>query len=164
MERVTRQIVDHGWHGWAVRWQVPLALALAEEGRGDEALDWLRAAVRLAAPEHYVRDFVDAGPALQPLLRDLMRSRDPVDRDFIRGVLDDHAEGEASTALVETLTDRQMDVLRELASGRSNREIADALYLAEGTVKAHVHQITAKLLARNRTEAVARARALGLLG
>jgi DNA-binding NarL/FixJ family response regulator len=65
--------------------------------------------------------------------------------------------------LVVPLSDRELDVLRLLADGRSNREIAGALFLAEGTVKNHVTNVLAKLGARDRTQAALRARALDLL-
>ena len=64
---------------------------------------------------------------------------------------------------VVPLSDRELDVIRLLADGRSNREIAAALFLAEGTVKNHVTNVLAKLGARDRTQAALRARELGLL-
>jgi DNA-binding NarL/FixJ family response regulator len=65
--------------------------------------------------------------------------------------------------LVVPLSDRELDVVRLLSQGRSNREIAAALFLAEGTVKNHVTNVLGKLGARDRTQAALRARALGLL-
>ena len=65
--------------------------------------------------------------------------------------------------LVVPLSERELDVLRLLAEGRSNREIAATLFLAEGTVKNHVTNVLAKLNARDRTQAALRAHALGLL-
>ena len=65
--------------------------------------------------------------------------------------------------LVAPLSDRELDVVRLLAQGRSNREIAAALYLAEGTVKNHVTNVLGKLGARDRTQAALRARDLDLL-
>ena len=65
--------------------------------------------------------------------------------------------------LVVPLSDRELDVLRLLADGRSNREIATALFLAEGTVKNHVTNVLGKLGARDRTQAALRSRALDLL-
>jgi DNA-binding NarL/FixJ family response regulator len=65
--------------------------------------------------------------------------------------------------LVVPLSDRELDVVRLLAEGASNREIAGALFLAEGTVKNHVTNVLAKLGARDRTQAALRARALDLL-
>ncbi|GAA1370568.1 response regulator [Catellatospora chokoriensis] len=65
--------------------------------------------------------------------------------------------------LVVPLSERELEVLRLLADGRSNREIAAVLFLAEGTVKNHVSGVLAKLDARDRTQAALRARALGLL-
>jgi DNA-binding NarL/FixJ family response regulator len=64
---------------------------------------------------------------------------------------------------VVPLSEREREVLRQLADGRSNREIAAKLFLAEGTVKNHVTNVLAKLGARDRTQAALRARALGLL-
>ena len=73
------------------------------------------------------------------------------------------APGPASQPLVDPLTDRELEVLRQLAAGKSNREIARAVFLSEGTVKNHVTSILAKLGARDRTQAALRAAALGLL-
>ncbi|HLU56006.1 MAG TPA: response regulator transcription factor [Pseudonocardia sp.] len=72
-------------------------------------------------------------------------------------------ERPAAQPLVVPLSERELDVLRLLADGRSNREIAGELFLAEGTVKNHVTNVLSKLGARDRTQAALRARALGLL-
>jgi DNA-binding CsgD family transcriptional regulator len=64
---------------------------------------------------------------------------------------------------LEPLSQRELEVLRLLATGRSNREIATELYVATGTVKAHLNNIFRKLEARSRLEAVTRARDLRLL-
>jgi ATP/maltotriose-dependent transcriptional regulator MalT len=65
--------------------------------------------------------------------------------------------------LIEPLTEREKEVFELLASGRTNREIAADLFVTVGTIKAHTSNIYAKLQARNRAEALARARELGLL-
>ena len=76
-----------------------------------------------------------------------------------------YKEKPTSTApLVEPLTEREAEVFKLLASGLTNREIAADLYVTVGTIKAHTSNIYAKLQARNRAEALARARELGLLG
>jgi DNA-binding NarL/FixJ family response regulator len=77
--------------------------------------------------------------------------------------LPEPAAGPAPQPLVDPLTDRELEVLRHLAAGKSNREIAKAVFLTEGTVKNHVTSILAKLGARDRTQAALRASALGLL-
>ena len=69
----------------------------------------------------------------------------------------------ASPGLVEPLTDRELEVLRLIAAGRSNQRIAHDLVVALNTVKKHVTHILGKLGAANRTEAAARARQLGLI-
>jgi DNA-binding NarL/FixJ family response regulator len=77
--------------------------------------------------------------------------------------LPEEGVGPARQPLVVPLSDRELEVLRLLADGGSNREIAGALFLAEGTVKNHVTNVLAKLGARDRTQAALRARALGLV-
>jgi DNA-binding NarL/FixJ family response regulator len=77
--------------------------------------------------------------------------------------LPDAAQEPRPQPLVVPLSDRELGVLRLLADGLSNREIAAELFLAEGTVKNHVTNVLAKLGARDRTQAALRARALGLL-
>lgn len=65
--------------------------------------------------------------------------------------------------LAEPLSERELEILRLLAAGDSNKEIAAALFIAEGTVKNHVTNILGKLDARDRTQAALRGRALGLI-
>ena len=154
-------------------------LALACERRGDtgEALDHLEHALALAEPEGFVRLFVDEGPPMAALLSGLLRRRrEDVSRngesvEYAAELLGRFAvetsggEGAQAAPLpgLEPLSERELEVLRLLAAGRSNPQIARELYLAVGTVKSHVHRIYGKLLVRNRTEAVARSRELGLL-
>ncbi len=69
----------------------------------------------------------------------------------------------AGQALVEPLSQRELEVLHLIALGRTNQEIARQLIVAPGTVKAHTASIYRKLDVANRTEAVARARQLGIL-
>ncbi len=75
----------------------------------------------------------------------------------------DDGVGSRPQPLVSPLSERELAVVRLLAQGRSNREIAGELFLAEGTVKNHVTNVLTKLDARDRTQAALRARALGLL-
>jgi DNA-binding NarL/FixJ family response regulator len=77
--------------------------------------------------------------------------------------LPDAAAAPRPQPLVVPLSERELAVVRLLADGASNREIAAALFLAEGTVKNHVTNVLAKLGARDRTQAALRARALDLL-
>jgi DNA-binding NarL/FixJ family response regulator len=65
--------------------------------------------------------------------------------------------------LVEPLSARELEILGLIATGASNKEIADQLFIAEGTVKNHVTHILGKLGVRDRTQAALKARELGLL-
>ena len=156
--------------------------ALALNGRGDTegALNSSTRALALAEPEGFVRLFVDEGRPMAALLERLIREpRDggthAVAPDGYVGKLLEHLALEAPPPSdggprrrpvpgLEPLSEREVEVLELVAAGRSNAEIADELYLSVGTVKAHVHHIFGKLLVRNRSQAVARARELRLLG
>src|SRR6266571_8090871 len=161
--------------------------ALANQIQGDiaAALVPLERALTLAEPEGYVRIFVDEGPPMAVLLAKLPeRSRKrpraastnvPLAyierlRALLRG---ERVQESTSTAapsapttaqpLLDPLTERELEVLRLIAAGHSNREIAARLVLALSTVKSYVNTIYGKLQVESRTQAVARARALHLL-
>jgi DNA-binding NarL/FixJ family response regulator len=68
----------------------------------------------------------------------------------------------SSKTVVEHLTEREREILAQVAQGASNRQIAEELFLAEGTVKNHVSNILSKLAVRDRTQAALRAKELGL--
>ena len=86
---------------------------------------------------------------------------------WLDAILSLAAFGDASAtsqeSLIEVLSERELEVLRLVALGKSNQQIADELALATGTVKKHLNNIFGKLNAQNRTECVARARELNLL-
>lgn len=112
----------------------------------DVTLDQLTGAVRVLA---------GGGTLVQPSITDqLLRA--------VRSGVADPADGDGAPA--QELTDRELEVLRLVAAGYSNREIAHALFLAEGTVKNHVSTVLLKLGTRDRTRAVLRALHLGVLG
>ena len=127
----------------------------------------------MAEPEGYVRTFVDEGPAMATLLSEVLRvrQRGPLAPDIpayylrkLLAALDQDASHIAPDAeLPEPLSEREMEVLALLAAGKSNRQIAKELFVALSTVKTHIKNIYTKLDAHNRTQAVSRARELGLL-
>jgi ATP/maltotriose-dependent transcriptional regulator MalT len=73
------------------------------------------------------------------------------------------AERQSQAAAVEELTKREVAILKRLESGLSNKEIAEAIFISEGTLKWHLHNVYGKLDVKNRSGAMTRARALGIL-
>ncbi len=142
--------------------------ALACECQGDRAgaLTSLERALRLAEPEGYVRLFADLGLPMARLLQEA-RARHVlpgyVDRLLAAFSVVLPQQAPARRALPEPLSHREREVLRLIAAGLTNSEIADALFISPETVKKHTGSIFGKLGVGNRTEAAARARALGLL-
>ena len=136
-------------------------------------------ALTLAGPEGYIRTFVDEGDTLQSLLLALanrLRRRAVPGQESTPGLLaytekllaafappPSAAPPLKSTLLVEPLSQRELEVLRLIALGLSNREIAGKLVVGAGTVKTHINNIYRKLDVASRTQAVARARELSLL-
>ncbi len=154
------------------RWQISARLlqAIVADRLGDRqsALDLIAGAIGLAAPQGYVRAFLQEGPRVLTLLPKL---RD-VDPGFVDKILLDAGslaedQGDPLTLaplhLIEPLTGREMEVLHLIAAGYSNRDIAERLVIAVGTVKRHINNVYSKLQVGRRTEAVARAREMGIV-
>ena len=155
------------------------ALALAAIGEEASAVAALAGALTLACPEGYVRVFADEGPPMAALLGRLIAAQREVpaaagvplgclarlQRAFDAGhARPDPGRGAAAIpGIVEPLTAREMEVLGMLAAGRSNQAIAGELVVTLDTVKKHVTHVLGKLGAASRSEAVARARELGLI-
>ena len=120
-----------------------------------------------------MRAFVDEGSPMAVLLRQLasrgMATRARVPRAYVERLLaafePSQVEQPAATEqpLIESISERELEVLRLIATGLSNPEIAQELIIAVGTVKAHSSAIYRKLDARGRTQAVIRARELNLV-
>jgi LuxR family maltose regulon positive regulatory protein len=141
-----------------------LALARAAQGAEERAQVILEEALRLGEPANYVRLFVDLGPPMARLLREA--AVEGIALDYVTRLLAAFAESEQSSqaaGLVEPLSERELEVLRLIAAGLTNREIAEQLVIAYGTAKRHASNIYGKLAVDNRTQAVARARELRLL-
>jgi LuxR family maltose regulon positive regulatory protein len=148
------------------------ALARGIQGEAAGALGALRRALRLAEPGGFVRVFVDAGPELAGLIR--QAAPGAVAPDYARRLSEAFGEPEAATASVpvpsasvhelpEPLSEREVEVLRLIATGLSNADAGRKLFIAPSTVKKHLENIYAKLGTRNRTQAIARAREGGVL-
>lgn len=142
LQALTRRMVD----------DMPAALAALER------------AVTLAEPEGYVRVFADEGPPMASLLR--AAARQGIARDYVRRVLaavsDSEHRGPAEQGLVDPLSDRELEVLRLLATDLSGPDIARELVVSLNTVRTHVKHIYAKLGVNSRRAAVRQAEQLDL--
>ncbi|MDY6878485.1 MAG: LuxR C-terminal-related transcriptional regulator, partial [Chloroflexota bacterium] len=158
--------------------QTLIISALVRSSSGDTkgSLELLDQALGLAEPEGYVLLFLEEGPAVIPLLRAVLNHPPGTDRvkGYARKLLDafpgygkpvaPRARRPVKVAgLVEPLTPRELEVLQLVAAGDSNRTIADKLVITVSAVKKHNSNIFGKLNVNSRTQAIARARQLGLL-
>jgi LuxR family maltose regulon positive regulatory protein len=156
------------------------ALTLHAQGKTEQALKSFIQALTLAEPGDYIRLFVDEGTAIAELLR-LIKSRSLAPNEaYLDKLLTAFSISSPLTVaqapkskmglaqvenfIIEPLSERELEVLQLIAAGLSNREIAQKLVITVGTAKTHANNIYRKLDVRSRTQAVARATELGLVG
>jgi LuxR family maltose regulon positive regulatory protein len=164
------------------------AFALQGKKDSDEALGKLTQALTLAEPGGFIRTFADEGPPLAGLLyealdrgitrgsapeyvRRLLAAFSPVataypapqSHQFPIPVAKGRGQSHTSSPLIESLSDREVEVLQLISEGLTNRQIAERLYLSLNTVKAHTRNIYGKLDVHSRVQAVSRARELAIL-
>jgi LuxR family maltose regulon positive regulatory protein len=145
------------------------ALAKKEDDDWASASADVRHALTIAAPRNYVRVFLDEGRELGALIDRLdmeqLRGTEaaPLARRLQRAMHPPDVQGGAPIGMGEELTKRELSILKRLQSGLSNKEMAEAIFVSEGTLKWHLHNVYGKLNVKNRTGAMTRARALGIL-
>lgn len=155
------------------------AEALHASGEVNQAIERLSRALLLAEPEGYIRLFVDEGVPMARLLAHLhsrRRNDQPGSvgyREKLLALLRAHDEDVSHPAVAiassgmyppgEPLSERELEVLRLITAGYSNREIADRLVIAVSTVKWYINAIYAKLQVESRTKAIAKARELNIV-
>ena len=166
--------------GSAIEILLTQALVYQSQGNRHQALAALERALALAEPECYLRIFVDEGEPMRLLILDFRSTIEKQGHpgihplfDYVNKLLAAFPESmdaipqtkivNQQSKIIEPLTDRELEILRLIAEGHSNAEIGQRLYLALSTVKGHNLRIFDKLQVQNRTEAVARARELGLI-
>jgi LuxR family maltose regulon positive regulatory protein len=178
---VRQQMEAKGWQDERLKVMVLQTVALHLHGERDRAAQVLAEALALAEPGGFIRTFLDEGVPMAALLtkmEDGEMGESPHVKEYIRQLLiafgrqeEAHPSSSAQNQpsplhpqpLVEPLSQRELEILKLIAQGLSNRQIGERLFLALSTVKGHIRIIFDKLQVQNRTEAVARARELGLL-
>ena len=179
LEPLRPQVEAKNWQDERLKVMVLQAVALHAHGDKDRAVQVLGEALALAEPGGFIRLFVDEGEAMRLLILDfrLWIEKQSGDGDHPRnGYVDKLLAAFAQPApmppskirhlkyeMVEPLSQRELEILELIAQGLSNREIGARLFLALNTVKGHNRRIFDKLQVQRRTEAIARARELGLL-
>ncbi|MFY9571030.1 MAG: LuxR C-terminal-related transcriptional regulator, partial [Blastocatellia bacterium] len=171
LEPLRRQAEAKGWEDERLKVMVLQGLAHHAHGENDKAVQLLGDALALAEPGGFIRLFVDEGTPMAHLLSEAAAHR--IMPDYVGKLLavfeaeeqksEDKTHVSPAQPLIEPLSQRELEVLRLIAQGLSNREICERLFLALSSVKGHNLKIFGKLQVQRRTEAVARARELGLL-
>jgi LuxR family maltose regulon positive regulatory protein len=156
--------------GRQIEFHLLRAAALAGQKRLPEALELIQHSLALGEPEGYLRSFLDVGEPVRELLAAYLRTDAPAHKLYTQKVLAAFSASSGGTSkapqqgsLIEPLSERELEVLHLMALGKTNQEIATQLIVAAGTIKAHAANIYRKLDVANRTEAVTRARLLGIL-
>ncbi len=183
-----KQMEAKGWKDEQLRALVLQAVALHAHGEKDQAVQLLGDALALAEPGGFIRLFVDQGEAMRLLILDFRAWMEKQAREvhkpiaYMDKLLAAFAQRvpvqqlkvsnptrlrsgdyRQKSTLQEPLSQRESEILKLIAQGLPNREIGERLFLALDTVKGHNRRIFDKLQVQRRTEAIARARELGLL-
>jgi LuxR family maltose regulon positive regulatory protein len=158
-----------GWEDERLKVMISLVVALDASMENENALKMLAIAMSLAEPNGFVRIFVDQGAPMARLLS--QAAAQGIMRDYSEKLLAAFesewklyvVKAPPKQVLNEPLSQREMDVLKLVAQGLSNQDISDRLAIALDTVKGHNRSSYSKLQAKRRTEAIAKARELGLI-
>lgn len=173
VQRTLKAKIDHAQSRHFSRQALQLlthqALVHMKRGEGDLALRSLDNAVRLGRPGRFVRSFVDAGPALKPLLEKLQLQGHSL--RYLNELIASYSQsGRAkvplsieSQEMATLLTLRETEILQMLQDGLSNAEIAQELVISLYTVKRHASNIYRKLGVKGRRQAVYKAQQMGIL-
>jgi len=162
----------NGWGNKLIEILALQTLAFDLCGNTDQAMSSLERALTLAEPEGFIRTFIDEGPPMASLLNEALK-RD-IAPEYVQRLLaafpvsepeeDTSTKSQADqSGLIEPLSEREIEVLQFLAKGLTNQVVATRLFISLHTVKTHTRNIYNKLGVNNRTQAVDRARTLGIL-
>ena len=166
LERLYAQVETSGQLGKALELLLLQARIYKDLGDIPRALALLAQALTIGQSEGYLRTFLDEGAPIMELLR--LAASHSIAPKYVAGILSHFDRGAARSRraqqpLIEPLTERELQVLQLLAEGLSNQAIAGQLIVALGTVKTHTASVYRKLDVISRSQAVARARDLGLI-
>jgi LuxR family transcriptional regulator, maltose regulon positive regulatory protein len=165
LDRLIQNLESKKRMGNVVEILVLKSLALQAQGKSAQALNMLEHTLSLAEPEGYIRTFLDEGESMHNLLREA--ASHGIQKNYVSKLLAAFGEADSllpfSTALLEQLSKREIEILRLIKSGMSNREIAEALFLGESTIKTHINNLYNKLGVKSRTQALEKAVELRLL-
>ncbi|MHB0936343.1 MAG: LuxR C-terminal-related transcriptional regulator [Armatimonadota bacterium] len=173
LERLAPHTRQPGWRLFELERLFLLACAHRERAETDAAVTAFARLLASAEPEGYYRLILDEGRPAQELLAMVANARDrlpdgvhisPAYLCRLRAGFGEAPVSEpAPEPAPDALTARELEILRLIAAGRTNQQIADALCVALSTVKTHINNLFTKLDAANRTHALAEARRRGLL-
>jgi LuxR family transcriptional regulator, maltose regulon positive regulatory protein len=139
------------------------ALVLQAQGQREQSLSCLDQAMQIVRHGNYVRLFLDEGKPMVQLLQTAVSENIHVEEANQLLTLFGEIRSTSVQPLIEPLSERELEVLRYLATGMTNQAIADQLFVSLAAIKWHARNIYGKLEVNNRTQAVAKARNLGLL-
>ncbi len=169
LEPIIPKYIHQGANAYLIRGLNILAIAYDQIDNIEKSNNALLKAIKLAEPENNLGDFLISGSQMIPLLFKAFSSG--ISKDFIKRLLTIFSDKvnhhlvttKTDSEHIDTLTQREMEVLELIAQGMTNQEIANALFLSKNTIKSHSIKIYRKLNVNNRHQAISKAKLLGIL-
>lgn len=168
LKAVIPHYIHHNANSYLIRALTALAVAYEQKGLQQSAVNSIKKAISLGESENNLGDFLLMGQSLVPVL--CLLQRNDFNSDFseqLLNIFENHLSLRVKTYIVKrgvhSLTKREFDVLQLLVDGKTNREIAEALFLSFNTIKSHRLNIYRKLNVDNRNQAITKARQMGII-
>ena len=169
-DRLSQRLIENAKAGDRVYLMIEMQLMRASILKAKEdaeaAMGELKLALSSAEPGGLISIFVSKGKPIAELLEKLLNEKADVPRTYIKKLLSAFTLDkliETDDGLVEKLSEREMEVLRLISAGLSNKKITEKLFISLSTVKTHLRNIYGKLNVHSRTEAIVKAKELEIL-
>jgi LuxR family maltose regulon positive regulatory protein len=165
LREMEKQASRRGYYRWLITINLLQSIVWESGGKKSQALDCIKKAIHIAAPEEYQRAFLDENPAILKLVPELSQESPAFIMRLLRSAssLDRDGKKIPASILPDPLSERETEILRLLLKGEKGPQISEELFISYSTVRTHIKSIHRKLDVHSRQELIEKARLLELV-